>query len=541
MLGRRNPQRSLFGAQHLPHRVPADSFYGRMATVSDVLFSDDDLKEMYCPDNGRPSLPPSLMSGVLLLQFYDDVSDEEAVQRIRFDLRWKVALDLSLDYAGFDASSLSYFRKRLAEYGQERYAFDRFVAVGREAGFIPDKITLLLDTTNVKGAGAVQDTYTLLRKGIRKLLKACGFQVPGKRQGLSLQVQALLGTYLDSERKAEIDWADPQQRATQLKTLVQDTEAALELAAAQSDDAEVCAVGWLLTKILGDDMVTDDQGDPQIGEGTAPERIISITDPEMRHGRKSSAHRFDGFKVAVSSEPSSDLILDIADVTASGSDGQHLIPTLMRVEEQADVVVEQAIADGAYGSGENLAACAHFPGHPVDLVSPLRQPTDAAVDKSAFEIDLQAETATCPAGQTVSAHSRQEADGRPILLFTFPREICESCSLFARCVRSKTRGRTVRTHAYEAYLQAQHQRQQSDEFKQLYRTRSQVERKVAELSRHGIRHTRYLGEKKRQLQRLWTGAAVNLKHLFRLAETQGVDLHQIFSLPVAHRRQLKPT
>ena len=174
MLGRRNPQRSLFDAQSLPHRVPADSFYSRMGAVSEVLFSDDDLKDLYCADNGRPSLPPSLMCGALLLQFYDDVSDEEAVERLQFDLRWKVALDLCLDYAGFDPSSLSYFRRRLVEHGQERYAFDRFVAVGRAAGFIPDKVTLLIDATPVKGAGAVQDTYTLLRKGVRKLLKAAG-------------------------------------------------------------------------------------------------------------------------------------------------------------------------------------------------------------------------------------------------------------------------------------------------------------------------------------------------------------------------------
>ena len=82
MLGRRDPQQSLFSAQNLPHRVPADSFYGRMAAVSGVLFQDDDLKELYDPDNGRPSLPPSLMSGVLLLQFHDDVSDEEAVDAL---------------------------------------------------------------------------------------------------------------------------------------------------------------------------------------------------------------------------------------------------------------------------------------------------------------------------------------------------------------------------------------------------------------------------------------------------------------------------
>ena len=167
MLGRRDPQRSFFDAQSLPHRVADDSFYGRMGAVCDVLFRDEDLEMMYCPDNGRPSLPPSLMSGVTLLQFYDDVSDREAVQRLLYDLRWKVGLNLPLDYAGFDASSLCNFRKRLLENGQERYAFSRFIAVGREAGFIPDRVTLLTDTTNVKGAGAVQDTYTLLRTGIR--------------------------------------------------------------------------------------------------------------------------------------------------------------------------------------------------------------------------------------------------------------------------------------------------------------------------------------------------------------------------------------
>jgi len=67
MLGRRDPQRSFFDAQTLPQRVAEDSFYGRMDAVSDVLFSDDDLAEMYCADNGRPCLPPSLTCGVTIL------------------------------------------------------------------------------------------------------------------------------------------------------------------------------------------------------------------------------------------------------------------------------------------------------------------------------------------------------------------------------------------------------------------------------------------------------------------------------------------
>src|SRR5271157_4557244 len=179
MLGRRAPQASLFSAQNLPHCVPADSFYARMGAVSDRLFRDDDLKDLFHPDNGRPSLPPSLMSGVLLLQFYEGVSDQEAVERCKYDLRWKLALNLPLDFPGFEPSNLSHFRARLTAHQQERYAFDRFVKMGREVGFIPDRVTLLTDTTWVKGAGAVQDTYTLIRKAIRKLLKQLGYALPG--------------------------------------------------------------------------------------------------------------------------------------------------------------------------------------------------------------------------------------------------------------------------------------------------------------------------------------------------------------------------
>jgi len=529
MLGRRNPQRSLFSAQSLPHQVDPDSFYGRMGAISSQLFRDDDLRDMYCPDNGRPSLPPSLMSGVLLLQFFDDTSDGEAVERTQYDLRWKVALDLPLDFPGFDPSSLSVYRKRLIENGQERYAFDRFVEAGREAGFIPDKVTLLTDTTWVKGAGAVQDTYTLLRKGVRKLLRALGYHLPGRRRGLSKQIRELVETYVDQDRKAEIDWSDAQARAEQLKVLVDDAEAILNLAAEQADDAEVRAIGWLLTKILGDDLVTDEDGNPQIGEGTASDRIISMTDPEMRHGRKSASRRFDGFKNSVSTELTSELILDITDVPAPGSDGAHLMPTIERVEAHAGVTVERVIGDGAYGSGDNRAACTNYPDHSIDLVAPLSQPHDPEVDKSAFHIDLKARRATCPQGHTVTGKDRKDRQGRPILTFAFARSDCETCPLFARCVRSKSAGRTLCTHPHEALLREARQRQQTDEFKDLYRLRGRVEGKIAEVVGHGLRETRYLGEQKRQLQRLWTGAAVNLKRLFKLAQAKNVNLGVIMA------------
>jgi transposase len=527
MLGRRDPQQSLFSAANLPHRVPADSFYGRMAAVSGVLFQDDDLKEMYDPSNGRPSIPPSLMSGVLLLQFHDDVSDEEAVQRLMFDLRWQVALNLPTDFPGFDPSSLTYFRQRLIEHKKERYAFDRFVKVGREVGFIPDRVTLLTDTTRTKGAGAVMDTYTLLRKGIHKLLKQLGYAAMGKQRGLSPQTQRLVATYVEQDRKAKIDWTDPEQRKAQLQVLFQDAETALELASEHMNDADVRSTGWLLVKIMGDDIEPDDQGHPQIAKGTAEDRIISLTEPEMRHGRKSSAQRFDGFKAAVTIEQSSEMIVDIQDIPAAGSDGQELMPTIERVEQNAEVTVECVIGDGAYPSGENLAACARHQPEPVELLAPLRRPRDSAVDKTAFQIDLTQQMARCPRGHTVAAGKGSTHDGLPTLRFCFPRATCEACPLFERCVRSKAAGRTVNTHPYESYLQAARARQQTDEFKSAYRLRPAIERKQAEQVQHGLRNTRYLGHPKRQLQRLWQAAATNLSCLFRLCESRQKDLNAL--------------
>ena len=521
MLGKRKQQASLFDAIGLPHRVPADSFYGRMGSLNGKLLRDDDLKGMYTLDNGRPSLPPSMMAGVLLLQFYDDVSDAEAVERVRYDLRWKVALNLPLDDNGFDPSSLSVFRTRLVEHHQERYAFDRLLKVAREEGFLADKVSMLSDTTNAAGAGATQDTYTLLRKGVRKLLKAMGYHLPGKRQGCSAEIEKLLSTYVDQDRRADADWSDPVKRSAQLQALVADSETALGLALQQMEDPEIRSLGWTISKILGDDLERTPDGGSKIREGTAADRFISLHDTEMRHGRKSASKKFDGHKVSTSIDQASELILDIEDLAAPLGDGQDLMPAIQRIEENIGVTVERAIVDGAYGSGKNRADCAEHPGGPIDLLSPMRQPNDPEVDKSAFSIDDQTQTATCPNGQTVSAKTIvTDKQGRTAFTFVFDRAVCETCPLFARCVRSKTAGRSVSTSFFEDYLRDARLRQETDEFKLLYRLRPRIEGKQAELVARGLRNTRYLGKPKRRLQRLWLAAAVNLKRLFKLSEIQ---------------------
>src|SRR3972149_12203990 len=106
MLGKRAPQRGMFEADHLYlDFVGRDSFYGFLATERGNLFRDEDFGRLYCPDNGRNSVPPSLLATALLLQAHDRVSDEEAKARADFDVRWKVSLGIGIDDRPFATSS----------------------------------------------------------------------------------------------------------------------------------------------------------------------------------------------------------------------------------------------------------------------------------------------------------------------------------------------------------------------------------------------------------------------------------------------------
>ena len=97
MLGKRSAQHGLFEADHLYLSfVGEDSFYGFLARHRGQLFRDEEFATFYCPDNGRPSVPPSMLATALLLQTYEKVSDEEAKARADYDLRWKVALGIEV-------------------------------------------------------------------------------------------------------------------------------------------------------------------------------------------------------------------------------------------------------------------------------------------------------------------------------------------------------------------------------------------------------------------------------------------------------------
>src|SRR5918996_2334162 len=174
MLSVADRQQGFFDAGWCAGLVPAESIYSLLAEHGERIVSDADFAECYSERHGRPSIPPSLLAKVLLLAYREGLSDERAMEAVRFDLRWRVALTLPIDHPGFHPTSLVKFRARLLLHGKERIVFERSLALATELGLLAGSVEQIVDSTPMLGAAAIQDTVTLVRSAVRKLIDAVG-------------------------------------------------------------------------------------------------------------------------------------------------------------------------------------------------------------------------------------------------------------------------------------------------------------------------------------------------------------------------------
>ena len=535
MLGKRSEQKGLWEADRLYlDYVGKDTFYGLLASLRGQLFSDDDFAEIYGPDNGRDSVPPSLLATALLLQTYDKVSDAEAKARADFDIRWKVALGIEIEDRPFAKSTLQMFRAQLILHDKVREVFESSLRLARQSGYLKRRgMRVALDTTYILGRGAVKDTYNLLADGIVKLLRALA-AVAKIGVGEWAEAQGY-ERYLGSSIKGEavIDWSDRKARAALLAEIVADADRLLELARQawvelpedsgqrQSivDGAEL--LGQLLLQDIerqsGDVDADADAADDgvSIRDGVSKDRMLSVHDPELRHGHKSSRRRFDGHKAAIVVDTDSQLITAVDVLPGNAPDNLGALELVEQSEASTGSVVEEAMGDAAYGDGGTRQAFADA-GRQLVAKVPGR-PNRSHFPKNDFHLDLAAGSCTCPAGQVtrtiVPAGKRTDRTGRVHRLqaFQFDGAECRACPLRSQCIAAKGRpGRRVQIHPQEALLQQARALQQSADYDEYRARRVVVEHRLARLVQLGIRQARYFGRVKTRFQLYLAATVANL-------------------------------
>jgi hypothetical protein len=503
-------------------RVGRQSIWAVLYREGDRLFGDELFVDLFA-ERGRRSVPPRIVATVMVLQRLQGCSDREAVEAFSFDARWKYACGgLSFDYPSFSHTVLVDMRARLAASAWPERIFEVTVAAARQAGLVG--VRRVLDSTPLYDAVATMDTVTLLGAAIRGVLKAAD-------ERLAADLQRVLEGSDDyaSLAKPQIDWDDQAARAALVDARARDAHAMLELLAGRSLTPSLAQAARLLAAVVGQDLEQDGDGSFRIARKVAADRVISTVDPDARHGHKTSARGFDGYKGHASVDPDSELIMattatagNAGDAAAAPEllaelvdqvDGEQPAPPTGSTDAKPPAPQPAVYGDSAYGTGPLLASLHAASIDPfVKVQAPVAPKGHFTKDQ--FQIDLAVGSVTCPAQRTA-----------PIVYNPDPRHrhhgqasfgpACASCPLRGQCT-SAAAGRTITITAYEAELAAARTRQADPDRAAGYRaTRPKVERKLAHLvrRRHGGRRVRVRGLAKVAADFSLLAAAVNLARL----------------------------
>ena len=488
------------------HLLKPGSVFAFLAGHRRELFSDELFADLFPSGRGRPSVPADVMAAVIVLQALHSLSDAETVDAVTFDLRWKAACGLPVTAEAFHATTLTYWRRRLAASERPDRIFDAVRQVVAQTGVLSGKTRRALDSTVLDDAVATQDTVTQLIAAVRRVAR----EVPGAAAVIAVQCRA---HDYSKPGKPGIAWDDEAARADLVDALVGDAHRLLGHLPETELGPKAGEAVALLALVAGQDVepVEDSDGTDgrwRIAQRVAPDRVVSTVDPEARHAHKTVSRRQDGFKAHLAVEPDTGIITDCALTKASGAaaDGLPVSEASVGLELLDGEQPVTVLADSAYGSGQFRAELGTR-GH-TDRVKPA--PTRASIPGGFtvddFTVDHAAGTATCPNGTTKTISRRGYA--------TFGAS-CTSCPLRARCTRSHT-GKSLKIRPHDALQRAARQAAREPDWQAEYQQhRPMVERSIAWLVR-GNRKLRYRGVINNDRWLHHRAAALNLRRLVNL-------------------------
>jgi len=506
MQGRSGDQRDLLDVESVAgHLLKPGSVFAFLAAHRRELFPDGMFSDLFPSTSGRPSVPADVMATVITLQALHGLSDSETVDAVTFDLRWKAACGLPVTAAAFHPTTLTYWRRRLAASDRPNRIFDAVKAVVAQTGALTGKTRRALDSTILDDAVATQDTVIQLIAAVRRVRR----EVPGAAEVIAERCAA---HDYDDPGKPAIAWNDPAAREVLVDALVGDAHRLLGHLPDQELGPKPAEAVALLALIAGQDVEPVEGSDGtdgrwRIAQRVAPDRVISVIDPDARHAHKTVHHRQDGFKAHLAVEPDTGLITDCTLTRASGpGSGDAEVGPGLLADEVAPVEV---LADSAYGSGAARAELSDAGHQAVIKPIPLRPAVPGGFTTDDFTINADA-TMTCPNGLTRAITSR----GR----VTFGAA-CAGCPLRSLCTTS-SRGRKLRLHEQEALLRSARRQAETEAFQQVYRRhRPMVERSIAWLIR-GNRKVRYRGVAKNDHWLHHRVAGLNLRRLLAIGLTR---------------------
>lgn len=517
-------QRTLFDAAWLAQSLfdPSDRYRLFRAHVLPVLLRvRDRLAALYCKDNGRPAVEPYVLMGVSVLQFLERMPDARAAEAARLNLGWKYALDLPVDWAGFHATVLVYFRKRLVSGGQERALFDEVLNALEQAGLTRKHGAMRLDSSHVLACVARMGRLERTRQTLRLALEAVGAE-PGADAPASWKTW--YERYVESE--PDLRRATAEQMVDKLRQCGEDLRDVL--AWAERQDAWKDRPPVKLARRVFDQQFEVVEGVVRSRPEEASGIVQNPHDPDAQWAAKDQAKSktWVGYKVQVMETapdvprekkglPTEQFITEVTTTEAIGSDiaGQRRALEALHVHRNdkpsvlyvdAGYVTDDTLADAREGGYELVGPARPSPTHKTDL------PSDR------FDVSIAERKAICPGGHVSRQCSLIHDQHKATRYYRFEwAALCDTCPLQSACTRSRTGRRALVVGVHHDLLQQRRREMRTEDFKKRFKRRAAIEGTISELMRAGMRRARYRGLAKVRLANYLMAAAVNINRWLR--------------------------
>jgi hypothetical protein len=456
---------------------------------------------------GKVPVPPALMAMAVLLQAYVGASDAEAVELTMVDARWQLVLNrLGETEPAFSQGALQAFRQRMIAHDMDRRLLERTAELAKDSGGfdhkkLPRDLRLAVDSRPLEGAGRVEDTFNLLAHAARILLREAARMTGRSPDEIAAEmgITCLMASSL--KRALDIDWSDAEAKQSALERLL------LEAAAVQfwveaelSNDAGKPPLSEhleTLQRLRSQDLEPDPGGGARIKHGVARDRQVSLTDPAMRHGRKTKSKRFNGYKSHIAVDLDDRVIWACAITPANAPEASALECITRDLGER--VVGEWHIDRGFIAAAEIHAA--HRAGAEV-VCRPWRSKTPGRFGKEDFHFDFRAKTVTCPSGVSIPIQLGSVA--------RFPEESCSNCALKTKCTASKI-GRAMNVLPDEPLQRSLRRAIATPAGRGRLRERVAVEHRLAHHAQKQGRKARYIGLRNNVFDSRRHAAVLNLE------------------------------
>lgn len=458
------------------------------------IFDDEMQEKLRSAYDREERVPPAQLALASLLQAALGVPDHEVVELTVVDIRWQMVLDcLGAEEPIFSQGTLFNFRQRLIEHDLDRELFDKTVRLAREmGGFSGAHLRAAFDASPLWGAGRVEDTINLIGRAAKHVVRSAAEQLGRPFADVAKEAGIPVVAATSIKMGLDLDWDDPKAKKLGLEKLLAQVRALGDWLQQQLSDqigAPPLKDQWeLIEKLIAQDTEPDpDGGGRRITRGVAKDRRISISDADMRHGRKSKKQRVDGFKrhIAVDLDTSG-LVCAVA-VTPANQPERVAAPELFADVERLGAQVTDLYIDRGYLDDEAIEA--RREGGMQVSCKPFPMRNGALFSKGDFAIDPVAATVRCPNDVVMPIEFGQTVH--------FPAPTCSACSKRAQCTDAKThRGRSLTIHANEPFLLELRARAKTPDGRADLRKRVAVEHGLATISNRQGDRARYRGLRK---------------------------------------------